>query len=413
VTRADLAARLTIVDGGAKSHHGGDLMDNSMLATMEAWADEMRAIRHDIHRHPELGFKERRTASLVVDRLRSWGIPVYEGIGKTGVVGVISAGSSDRAIGLRADMDALPIHETTGLPHASVHQGIAHSCGHDGHTTMLLWAARYLVETRRFNGRVHLIFQPAEEGQAGAKAMIEDGLFEKFPCVEIYALHNWPSLPVGTVAVRPGPMMAAAARFDIIVRGQGGHAAQPHLTSDTILCAAQIVTSANTLVARRIDPNAAAVLSVTCIHGGDAHNVLPSEVKITGTVRTFDPLVQDRIETALREIVEGTARASDCEASVEYVRYYPATINNAECAQHVIDASRALFGQALVADAPAATSEDFAFMLQKVPGAYVWLGQGSDTHRSSLHHPRYDFNDEILPRGAALLATLAERRLPP
>jgi len=387
-------------------------MDGSMmLAAMGAWTDEMRAIRHDIHRHPELGFKEQRTAALVAERLRSWGIPVHEGIGKTGVVGVISAGSSDRAIGLRADMDALPIHESTGTPHASVHQGIAHSCGHDGHTTMLLCAARYLAATRRFNGRVHLIFQPAEEGQAGAKAMMDDGLFEKFPCAEIYALHNWPSLPMGTVAVRPGPMMAAAARFDIIVRGAGGHAAQPHMATDTILCAAQIVTGANTLVARRIDPNAAAVLSVTCIHGGDAHNVLPSEVKITGTIRTFDPVVQDKIEASLSEVVEGTSRAAGCTATVEYVRYYPATINNAECAQHVIDASRALFGQALVPDAPAATSEDFAFMLQKVPGAYVWLGQGSDTHRYSLHHPRYDFNDDVLPRGAALLAALAERRL--
>jgi amidohydrolase len=382
-----------------------------MLTAMAAWAGEVRTIRRDIHSHPELGFEEQRTATLVADRLRAWGIPVEEGIGKTGVVGVISAGSSDRAIGLRADMDALPIYESSGLPHASVHKGIAHSCGHDGHTSMLLWAARYLAETRRFNGRVHLIFQPAEEGQAGAKAMIDDGLFERFPCAEVYAIHNWPSLPAGTVAVRPGPMMAAADRFDIVVRGSGGHAALPQLGSDSILCAAQIVTGANTLVARRIDPTAVAVLSVTCIHGGDAHNVMPSEVKITGTVRTFDPVIQDRIEAALGELVDGTAKAGGCTAEMKYVRYYPATINNAECAQHVLDASRALFGQALVPEAPAATSEDFAFMLQKVPGAYVWLGQGSDTHPYSLHHPRYDFNDDILPRGAALLATLAQRRL--
>lgn len=388
-----------------------------MLAAMAVWAAEMRTLRHDIHRHPELGFEEQRTAALIADRLRTWGITVEQGIGKTGVVGVIRNGSCDRAIGLRADMDALPINESAGQDddkagHLSVHPGIAHSCGHDGHTAMLLCAARYLVETRRFNGRVHLIFQPAEEGRAGAKAMIEDGLFERFPCAEVYALHNWPSLPAGTIAVRPGPMMAAADRFDIIVRGSGGHAAQPHLSTDTILCAAQIVMGANTLVARRIDPHAAAVLSITCIHGGDAHNVLPSEVKLTGTVRTFDPVVQDKIEAALRELVDGTARAAGCTAEVEYVRYYPATINNPECAQHVVDASRALFGTVLVPDAPAATSEDFAFMLQKVPGAYVWLGQGSETHRFSLHHPRYDFNDDILPRGAALLATLVERRLP-
>jgi hippurate hydrolase len=336
---------------------------------------------------------------------------VHERIGKTGLVGVISAGTSDRAIGLRADMDALRIHETTGAPHASNHQGISHSCGHDGHTAMLLCAARYLVQTRNFNGRVHLIFQPAEEGQAGAQAMMDDGLFERFPCAEIYALHNWPSLAAGTVATRPGPIMAAADRFDITVCGKGGHAAQPHLTSDTILCAAQIVTGANTLVARRIDPNAAAVLSVTSIHGGSAHNILPSEVRITGTVRTFDPEVQDKIEAALRELVEGTAKAAGCTATTEYVRYYPATINDPECARHVLETSRALFGRALVPDTPAATSEDFAFMLRKVPGAYVWLGQGSDDHAASLHDPRYDFNDDVLPIGAALLAALAERRL--
>ena len=386
-------------------------MEQPILAATTALAAEMRAIRHDLHRHPELGFKERRTAALVAERLRAWGIAVHEGIGKTGVVGVIEAGSSARGIGLRADMDALPIQEGSGTPHASTHPGIAHSCGHDGHTAILLCAARYLAQTRRFNGRVHLIFQPAEEGQAGAQAMIDDGLFDRFPCEEIYALHNWPSLPLGTVGVRPGAMMAAADRFDITVRGAGGHAAFPHLASDTILCAAQIVTGANTLVARRVDPNASAVLSITCIHGGDAHNVLPAEVKITGTVRTFDPVVQDRIEAALRELVEGTAKAAGCSTEVKYVRYYPATINDAECARHALEAGRVLFDRALVPDAPAATSEDFAFMLRKVPGAYIWLGQGSDTHRFSLHHPDYDFNDDVLPRGAALLAALAERRL--
>jgi amidohydrolase len=386
-------------------------MDSPLLAAMSKLAQEMRAVRHDIHRHPELGFNEWRTSALVAERLRGWGVTVHERIGKTGLVGVLSAGTSDRAIGLRADMDALPIRETSGAPHASTHQGISHSCGHDGHTAMLLCAARYLAQTRRFNGRVHLIFQPAEEGQAGAQAMIDDGLFERFPCAEIYALHNWPSLAAGTVATRPGPMMAAADRFDITVCGAGGHAAQPHLTSDTILCAAQIVTGANTLVARRVDPNASAVLSVTCIHGGSAHNILPSEVRITGTVRTFDPVVQDKIEAALRELVEGTAKAGGCTATTEYVRYYPATINDTECAKHVLETSRALFGQAHVPDTPAATSEDFAFMLRKVPGAYIWLGQGSSAHAASLHHPSYDFNDDVLATGAALLAALAERRL--
>jgi amidohydrolase len=389
------------------------MTDGSMLETMTRLADELRAVRHDLHRHPELGFREQRTAAVIAEHLRAWGITVHEGIGKTGVVGVLQAGTGERAIGLRADMDALPIQEATGLPHASVHPGVSHGCGHDGHATMLLCAARYLAQTRRFAGRVHLIFQPAEEGLAGARAMIEDGLFERFPCAEVYALHNWPSLPAGTIATRPGAIMAAADRFDITVRGAGGHAAQPHLAADTILCAAQIIVAANTLVARRVDPQAAAVLSITRIQGGSSHNVLPSEVQLTGTVRTFDPAVQDRLEAALRDLVEGTARAAGCTAQLEYLRYYPATINDADCARHVLEASRALFGSALVPDAPAATSEDFAFMLQQVPGAYVWLGQGSPHHVASLHHPGYDFNDDVLATGAALLASLAERRLAP
>jgi hippurate hydrolase len=276
---------------------------------------------------------------------------------------------------------------------------------------MLLCAARYLAESRRFDGRVHLIFQPAEEGKAGARAMIDDGLFAKFPCDEVYALHNWPALPAGTVATRPGAIMAAADRVEIRVRARGGHAAQPHLSADAILCAAQIVTAAHTLVARRIDPNATAVLSLTRIAGGTSHNVMPAEVAITGTVRSFDPAVQDRLEAALRELVEGTARAAGCTASVDYHRYYPATINDAECARHALEAANALFGAATLAQAPAFTSEDFAFMLNAVPGAYVWLGQGSAAKGAALHTPGYDFNDEVLPVGAALLASLAERRL--
>lgn len=374
-------------------------------------SSDLRTVRRDLHRHPELAFKEKRTAAVVAGLLREWGIEVHEGIGRTGIVGVIANGNSDRAIGLRADMDALPIRETSGTAHASVHEGIAHSCGHDGHTAMLLCAARYLAETRRFEGRVQLLFQPAEEGQGGARAMVEDGLFERFPCAEIYALHNWPSLPAGTIATRPGPIMAAADRFEITVRGAGGHAGQPHLASDVILCAAQIVTGAHTLVARRIDPAANAVLSITRVEGGSTHNVLPSEVRLTGTVRTFDPLVQDRLEAALRDWVEQAAKAGGCSATMEYVRYYPATINDASCTQHALEAARALFGGALLADAPAATSEDFAFMLQQVPGAYIWLGSRVGDHSPPLHDPAFDFNDDVLPVGAALLAALAERRL--
>jgi hippurate hydrolase len=308
-------------------------------------------------------------------------------------------------------MDALPIREATGLPYESVHEGLAHSCGHDGHTAMLLCAARYLAETRHFDGRVHLIFQPAEEGKAGARAMIEDGLFERFPCAEVYALHNWPGLPAGTVATRPGPIMAAGDRVEIRVRARGGHAAEPHLSPDAILCAAQIVAAAHTLVARRIDPNASAVLSLTRIAGGSSHNVMPAEVAITGTVRSFDSAVQDRIEEALRDVVEGTARAAGCTATFEYRRYYPATVNDAECARHALEAGRALLGEATLAAAPAFTSEDFAFMLKAVPGAYIWLGQGSAEKPAALHTPGYDFNDEVLPVGAGLLATLAQRRL--
>jgi amidohydrolase len=384
-----------------------------LLARINELAADMRTVRHDLHRHPELAYDESRTASVVAKLLREWGIEVHEGIGKTGVVGVITgSGGGGRSIGLRADMDALPIQETSGAAHASVNAGVAHSCGHDGHTAMLLCAARYLAETRRFNGRVNLLFQPAEEGLAGARAMIEDGLFERFPCTEVYALHNWPTLPAGTIATRAGAIMGASDRFTITVRGVGGHAAMPHLTSDAVLCAAQIVAGAHTLIARRIDPTATAVLSVTRIEGGTSFNVLPPEVKLWGTVRTFDAAVQDKLEAILREWVELSARAAGCSATLEYRRIYPATVNDPACAQHALDAASALFGQALRADSPAATAEDFAFMLQQVPGAYIWVGSRKGESSPPLHHPAFDFNDEALPAGAALLASLAERRLP-
>jgi amidohydrolase len=383
----------------------------ALLRRIHELAADMRAVRRDLHRHPELAYEEQRTASVVAKLLREWGIEVHEGIGRTGVVGVIAAGSSGKAIGLRADMDALPIQETSGAPHASVNAGVAHSCGHDGHTAMLLCAARYLRETRRFDGRVHLLFQPAEEGLAGARAMIEDGLFKRFPCAEVYALHNWPTLPAGTIATRAGPIMGASDRFTITVRGVGGHAALPHLAADAVLCAAQIVTGAHTLIARRIDPTATAVLSITRIQGGSSFNALPAEVQLFGTVRSFDPAVQDRLEATLREWVDLAAKAAGCSASLEYDRIYPATVNDAACAQHALDAAGALFGQALRVEAPAATAEDFAFMLQQVPGAYIWLGSRKGAGSPSLHHPSFDFNDEALPAGAALLASLAERRL--
>ena len=383
-----------------------------LLARINELAVDMRAVRHDLHRHPELAYDESRTAGVVAKLLREWGIEVHEGIGKTGVVGVITGGGGGKSIGLRADMDALPIQESSGAAHASVNAGVAHSCGHDGHTAMLLCAARYLAETRRFNGRVHLLFQPAEEGLAGARAMIEDGLFKRFPCTEVYALHNWPTLPAGTIATRAGAIMGASDRFTITVRGIGGHAAMPHLTSDAVLCAAQIVAGAHTLIARRIDPTATAVLSVTRIEGGASFNVLPPEVKLWGTARTFDAAVQDKLEAVLREWVELSAKAAGCSATLEYRRIYPATVNDPACAQHALDAASALFGQAMRADSPAATAEDFAFMLQQVPGAYIWVGSRKGESSPPLHHPAFDFNDEALPAGAALLASLAERRLP-
>ena len=384
---------------------------SALLARISELAVDMREVRRDLHRHPELAYGETRTASVVAKLLREWGIEVHEGIGKTGVVGVITGSAGGRAIGLRADMDALPIQETSGAPYASVNSGVAHSCGHDGHTAMLLCAARYLAETRRFNGRVHLLFQPAEEGLAGARAMIEDGLFKRFPCAEVYGLHNWPTLPAGTIATRAGAIMGASDRFTITVRGAGGHAALPHLAADTVLCAAQIVTGAHTLIARRIDPAATAVLSITRIEGGTSFNALPPQVHLSGTVRTFDPAVQDKLEATLREWVESSAKAAGCSATLEYRRIYPATVNDPACAQHALDAASALFGEALRVESPAATAEDFAFMLQQVPGAYIWVGSRKGEHSPSLHHPSFDFNDEALPAGAALLASLAERRL--
>ena len=385
---------------------------SALIARINELAADLREVRRDLHQHPELAYAERRTAARVAALLRDWGIEVHEGIGRTGVVGVIAGGGGSGSIGLRADMDALPIQETSGAPHASVNSGVAHSCGHDGHTAMLLCAARYLAETRRFNGRVHLLFQPAEEGLAGARAMIEDGVFRRFPCGEVYALHNWPTLPAGIIATRAGPIMGASDRFTITVRGAGGHAAMPHLATDAVLCAAQIITGAHTLISRRIDPTATAVLSITRIQGGASNNVLPAEVQLGGTVRTFDTAVQDKLEATLCEWVDLTAKAAGCSASVEYVRVYPATVNDPQCAQHALDAADALFGHALRVESPAATAEDFAFMLQQVPGAYIWVGSRKGDGSPSLHHPSFDFNDEALPVGAALLASLAERRLP-
>ena len=371
---------------------------------------DLVALRRDLHAHPELAFQERRTASIVAAALRELGLEVREGIGGTGVVGVLHSGRGGRSVGLRADMDALPIIEQGDRPHISRFPGVHHGCGHDGHTAMLLGAARHLARTRDFDGTVNFIFQPAEEGRGGARAMVQDGLFERFPCDTVYALHNWPELPVGSAQTRPGPIMAAADRFDIVVRGRGGHAAQPHRTPDAVLAASELVTQLHTITSRRIPPHENAVLSVTRISGGQSHNVLPSAVELTGTVRSFDAGVQDTIEAAVRQVSQGVAHATGTEIEVEYVRYYPATLNTPEEAALALRAAQSAGLDAAVAPAAAFTSEDFAFMLQARPGAYLWLGQGrrrGEPAAPPLHHPNYDFNDEVLPLGVAWFVEMA------
>jgi amidohydrolase len=375
------------------------------------------ALRHDIHAHPELGFEEHRTARVIAQTLRDAGLEVHEGIGGTGVVGVLRAGGSSRTVGLRADMDALPIHEKTGLPYASTIEGCFHGCGHDGHMAMLLGAAQELARAvakgeAGFDGTIHFIFQPAEEGQGGARAMIEDGLFERFPCDRVYALHNWPSLPAGTIATRAGAIMGAADKFRITLRGRGGHAAVPHDTHDSLLAAASLVQQLNTIIARNVPASANAVLSVTQIHGGHAHNVIPAEVMVGGTVRSFDPAVQDRIEQRIRQILTGIEAGFEVTAELDYDRYYPATINDAQAAEDAL-AVAATVGRAERAPEPAATSEDFSFMLQARPGAYIWLGQGKGENPPPLHNPHYDFNDAVLETGLRLHIALARHWLAP
>ena len=387
-------------------------------ANIDEFVPELVALRRDLHAHPELAFEERRTSGIVATELRRLDIEVHEGLAGTGVVGTLRQGHSKRSIGLRADMDALPITEQSGCAHASRNAGVHHGCGHDGHTAMLLGAARYLASTRRFDGTVNFIFQPAEEGRGGARVMLEQGLFDLFPCDAVYALHNWPDLPVGHAQTRPGPIMAAADRFDIVLRGRGGHAAQPHRTPDVLLAGSQLVVQMNTIVSRRVDPAEAAVLSVTRMAGGVSHNVLPAEATVTGTVRSFDVAVQDRIEAALRDAAAGVALTHGVDVEVSYQRYYPATINTADEAQIALHAAEAAGLRASVAPRPALTSEDFAFLLQKRPGAYLWLGQGpaaseGQTQSPPLHHPCYDFNDDVFPYGVRWFCAVAERALAP
>lgn len=382
-----------------------------MTLSIDDLVGPLTAFRHDIHAHPELGFQEKRTAARIAEELRALGLEVHEGVGGTGVVGVLRQGNSPRSIGLRADMDALSIQEQTNLPYASRTDGVFHGCGHDGHMAMLLGAAQYLARTRNFDGTVNFFFQPAEEGLGGARAMVREGLFERFPCDRVFALHNWPDLPAGTVATRPGPIMGAADKFEIVLTGKGGHAAMPHHTPDAIVAAGALVGQLNTIVARTIPATASAVLSVTQIHGGHAHNVLPDRVSIVGTVRTFDPAVQDVIEARLRDMVKGVALSFGLSGEVDYDRYYPATINDADAAQEALEIAGTVT-HAELAPEPAFTSEDFAFMLQACKGAYLWLGQARGPGSPALHNPGYDFNDDVMATGVRLHVALAERLLP-
>ena len=373
---------------------------------------EITGWRHHLHQMPELLYEVHETAAFVAERLREFGVDeVVTGVGRTGVVGIIRGrGASSRAIGLRADMDALPIEEATGLPYASKVPGKMHACGHDGHTSMLLGAAKYLAETRNFDGTVVLIFQPAEEGGAGAKAMIDDGLFERFPIDEVYGIHNAPGIPVGTFVTRPGPLQASSDDFEIIVTGKGGHAAEPHRAIDTTLVAAHILIALHSIVSRNVDPLKRVVLTVgTFSTDSGASNIIPDEARMRGTLRTLDPEYRAIGEARIRQVAENTAAAFGAEASVIWDPGYPVTVNDTEGAARAVDAARAV-GLNVIGDAdPIMPSEDFSYMLERVPGAYVFLGNGDS---AMCHHPKYVFDDEAIPFGCSFFAELVERRLP-
>lgn len=368
------------------------------------------ALRRDLHQHPELGYQEHRTSGLVAEFLARLGLEVYQGIGKTGVVGVLKRGTSPRAVGLRADMDALPMADNGTQPWKSQQPNVCHACGHDGHTVMLLGAAQALAADAQFDGTVNFIFQPAEEGLAGAQAMIDDGLFERFPCDEVYAIHNWPQLPLGVVQTRPGPIMGAGDAFSIRVEGGGGHAAQPQLTPDTLLATSELVVALHTIVSRDLDPCDPAVLTVTRINGGFSHNMIPAQATLSGTVRSFDSAVQDRIEQRMRELAQHVNAAHGLTAAVQYDRYYPATINGAEQAATALRAAARAGLAHAEAPKPALTSEDFSFMLQAKPGAYLWLGSADSR---PLHHSEYDFNDALIPFGIRWYCALVQETLGP
>ena len=379
---------------------------------------EMTAWRRDLHQHPEIGLEEVRTSGVIADKLREFGCDeVVTGIAKTGVVATIrgsGAGADGRAIGLRADIDALPIQEETGLPHASRTPGRMHACGHDGHTTMLLGAAKYLAETRNFSGTVHLIFQPAEENGAGGRVMVEEGLFKRFPVERVFGLHNWPGVPEGNFIWREGPIMAAVANIEICITGKGAHGAMPHQGNDPVVIAAHVVTALQSIVARNVEPAESGVVTIGSIKGGDTFNVIPETVRMLGTARWFAPEVGDILERKVREIATGVAAAFGAEATAKFDRLYPATVNEPESTRLTLDAAKAVVGEAHVHHMPRPTmgGEDFSFMLEAKDGSYILLGAGRGPDDPQVHHPRYDFNDDMLPVGASYWATLVEQLLP-
>ena len=376
--------------------------------------DEIAEWRHDLHMHPELQYDVHRTAASVADKLKTFGCDeIVSGLGRTGVVGVIRGrkNSNGRVIGLRADMDALPIEEQTGLPYASTTPGKMHACGHDGHTSMLLGAARHLCETRNFDGTAIVIFQPAEEGGAGAKAMIEDGLITRFNIGEVFGLHNYPGLPVGSFAIRPGPIMAAADRIRIEIEGVGGHAARPHKSVDSVLVGSAIVNALQQIVSRNVDPIDNAVVSITLFQAGATDNVIPQTALLRGTARTLVSETRDLVERRVKEVAEGIARLHGATATVHYRRDYPVVVNHADATEFATEVARDVAGADKVDPAvpPVMGGEDFSFMLIERPGAFIFMGNGDS---ANLHHPSYDFNDKAIPFGASYWVRLVERALP-
>ena len=376
-----------------------------VIERISRFHDDMTAWRRDLHAHPETAFEEVRTAGIIAERLEEFGIPVHRGLGKTGVVGSLVSGDGP-AVGLRADMDALFIHEANDFEHKSRHPGKMHACGHDGHTAMLLGAARYLAETRHFKGTVHFIFQPAEENEGGGRVMVAEGLFEKFPMESVFGMHNWPGLAAGSFAIKAGPVMAAFDTFEIVIRGRGAHAAMPHQAIDPVVVAGELIGALHTIASRAVDPLESSVVTVTQIHGGDTWNAIPDTVTLRGTARTFNEDVRGVLEGHIRRQAAGISAAHGAAAEVTYERRYPATVNHPAETETAARAAALVAGPVERDPKPSMGAEDFSFMLEQKPGSYIWLGCGEDA--CSLHNSGYDFNDDILVAGASYWARLAE-----